>query len=100
MVRSIWTKSLVTALACAGIASAQQPNSPYHPAPVAAPSQPEQIVTVQEPGKAAQRCKVLTSWKTATGATAYKVRAVDTGELITIVESGPASSVPSSQGGR
>jgi hypothetical protein len=92
MVRSIWSKTLVSAVACAGLASAQQPTVSPNPPTVPAPaSAQEQFVTVQETGKPAQRCKVISSWKTADGATAYKVKALDTGEILTIIESGAAT---------
>ena len=46
------------------------------------------------PGKAAQKCKVMKSWKTAQGAMAYQVQALGSGEIMTIVESGPVTTVP------
>ena len=92
MVRSIWRKTLVTAVACAGLASAQQPTVSPNPPTASAPAPAqEQFVTVQETGKSPQRCKVISSWKTAEGATAYKVKALDTGEILTIIESGTAT---------
>src|SRR5258707_14443679 len=95
MARSIWKKTLVTSFAWAGLAWAQQPTSsslsPTAPLPKGkAPA----TITVQEQGKSAQRCMILKNWKTAEGATAYQVQALDTGEIMTIVETGPAGNVP------
>jgi hypothetical protein len=98
MVRSIWRTTLVTAFACAGLTWAQQP-APHNPTTSSAPAT-EQFVTVREAGKPAQRCKVISSWKTADGAAAYKVKVLDTGEMITIVENNPGATIPTSQSGR
>lgn len=68
MVRSIWKRTLVASLAWAGLAWAQQP-TPSMPADTQA------IITVQEQGKLAQKCKILKTWKTPEGSTAYQVRA-------------------------
>src|SRR5205814_6369721 len=57
--------------------------------------------TVQEIGKTGQKCKVLKTWKTPEGKIAYQVQALDTGEVMTVVESGGVknmSGVPSSNG--
>src|SRR5438552_3504907 len=99
MVRSIWRKTLVTAFACAGLIWAQQPHAVQNPTAPVAPAR-EQFVTVHETGKPAQRCKVVSSWKTAAGATAYKVKTLDTGEMLTIVENSPANTIPSSPSGK
>jgi hypothetical protein len=96
MVRSIWRKTLVTSLAWAGMAWAQQPQTDsVRPLP-ASPTQgaAERVFTVREQGKPAQKCKVLRTWKTPEGANAYQVLAVETGEIMTIVESGPVTTVP------
>jgi hypothetical protein len=88
MARSIWKKTLVTSFAWAGLALAQQPTpSSSAPQPAGTASA---TITVQEQGKAAQRCKVLKTWKTKEGASAYQVQALGTGEIMTIVETGPA----------
>jgi hypothetical protein len=100
MVRSIWTKTLIASLAWAGLAWAQQPASnPKQPATPSAVSSTERVITLQEPGKPAQKCKVLKTWKTPEGATAYQVQALAGGEIMTIVESGPATTVAGSRNG-
>jgi hypothetical protein len=59
----------------------------------------EQIVTVQEAGNPSHRCKIVKTWRTAEGIKAYQVRALDTGEMMTIVESGPDRILKGSQPG-
>ena len=101
MARSIWKHTLVASLAWAGFGWAQQPASYFtNPVPGAAPATAsERIITVQENGKPSHKCKVLKSWQASDGATAYKVQTLDTGETMTIVESGPITSVPGSRAG-
>src|SRR5579871_212571 len=97
MVRSIWKRTLVTTFAWAGLAWAQQPISS---APAAKPGETTgQTFTVQEAGKAGQKCKVLKTWKTHDGKIAYQVQALDTGEMMTIVETGSARDMVGTQGG-
>jgi len=60
------------------------------------PADTQAIITVQEQGKLAQKCKILKTWKTPEGSTAYQVRALDTGEIMTIVESGPVTKLSES----
>lgn len=109
MVRSRWHETLGVALLGAGLAWGQQPVSPKPaqpvlPAPVqtvsptpvqAGPS--DHIITVEEPGKPAQKCKVLKTWKMKDGTWAREVQSLDTGEVMTIVEGG--SPVPSQSPG-
>ncbi|MHB8736879.1 MAG: hypothetical protein ACYC6M_16370, partial [Terriglobales bacterium] len=83
MVRSLWIAAVVVGLAWTGLAWAQPSSSPG-----GAP--PDRYMTVREEGKPAQRCKLLKTWREANGTTAFQVQAVDSGELMTIVESGPA----------
>jgi|GEM_PF-2524633 len=101
MARSIWQKSLAASLAWAGCALAQQSPSPFtNPVPDAAQATAsERVITVQETGKPSHKCKVVKSWQTSEGTTAYKVQALDTGEVMTIVESGPITSMPGSHAG-
>jgi len=98
MVRSIWKRTLVTTFAWAGLAWAQQPITSSSPA--AKPGESTaQYFTVQETGKAGQKCKILKNWKTPEGKTAYQVQALDTGEMMTIVETGTVKNVPAVQAG-
>jgi hypothetical protein len=55
------------------------------------------VITLQEQGKPAHKCRLVKSWKTAEGAKAYLVVAIDTNEKMTIVESGPATTVPGTE---
>ena len=76
MVRSIWKRALVTTFAWASLAWAQQPIPSTGPA--ANPGESTgQTFTVQEAGKVGQKCKILKSWKTPEGKTAYQVQAMD-----------------------
>lgn len=89
MVRSLGIAAVVVGLAWTGLAGAQSV-----PPGTAAPR--ERYMTVREEGKPPQRCKLLKTWHEADGSTAYQVQAVDSGELITIVQS---SSLPTESGG-
>jgi hypothetical protein len=74
--------------------------NPPAPAKPSAPAESaERQVTVQESGKPAQKCWVMKTWKTVEGASAYQVQAIDTGEIMTIVENGPLTTVPGSREG-
>jgi hypothetical protein len=86
MARLHWIGALVAGLAGSGLALAQQ-SSMFQPRTT--PAQ-ERFMTVREDGHAPQRCKLLKTWREASGATAYQVQAVDTGELMTIIESNSA----------
>src|SRR5438445_11780639 len=98
MVRSIWKRTLVTTFAWAGLAWAQQPIPSSGPA--AKPGENTgQTFTVQEAGKTGQKCKVLKAWKTPDGKTAYQVQALDTGEMMTIIENGSVKDLPGVQAG-
>jgi hypothetical protein len=57
------------------------------PAAPAAINPNERIITVTEPGKPPQQCRVLREWRLTDGNTALEVQALDTGEKMTIVES-------------
>ncbi len=87
MVRSDWLRSLIVVLATTGLVWGQQ--APAQPGPT--PGAEEKTITVQEAGKAPQKCKVLRAWQTAAGTMAYEVKALDTGEVMTLEESGPAA---------
>jgi len=98
MVRSIWKRTLVTTFAWASLAWAQQPIPSAGPA--AKPGESTgQTFTVQEAGRPGQKCKILKSWKTPEGKTAYQVQAMDTGEMMTIVETGTVKNLAQSGNG-
>ena len=80
MVRSLWIRTLATTLVWTGVTWAQQ--STHAPDDKKA----EQILTIQEKGKSPQKCKVINTWRTNDGHLAYQVRALDTGEMLTITE--------------
>jgi hypothetical protein len=82
MVRSYWITILALGLAWAGGASAQEQRLQ----PVPAAGSGERTMTVQEMGKAPRKCRVVQDWRQTSGAMAYKVQAIDTGEYLTIAE--------------
>src|SRR5215475_6938904 len=93
MVRSFWKGPAAIALALMASAWGQSVASPP-----AAPTKPgERVITVQEPGKPALRCRVLQTWDQPGGGKAYQVKSLQTGEMLTIVAGGPSAS-PSSPG--
>lgn len=85
MARSLWIGTIVAVLGSAWLVLGQSGGTPA-PAPSAGPS--ERILTVQEENRPAQKCKVIKTWRMADGAQAMQVQALDTGELMTIVEEG------------
>jgi hypothetical protein len=125
MVRSYWKGTLVIALIFCGLAWGQQryvpvPVSPYsgqptlvpasstpetiRPVPMAgvpqaapmAVNQTDRIMTVTEPGKPPQQCRVVREWLMPDGNNAMEVQAVDSGEKMTIVQGGSISEAPDS----
>lgn len=72
MVRSIWMKGLLAALASTGLVLAQAP---------------DRIITVQEAGKPAHKCKVLKSTPKGRGVTMLQVLDLETGEVMNLEES-------------
>src|SRR5205823_6129333 len=101
MARSIWKKTLVASLAWAGFAWIQQPAMQFARAgsETTSSAAAERTITVQEAGMPSHKCKVVKTWQTPEGATAYQVQALDSGEIMTIVESGPVKSVAGSRPG-
>jgi hypothetical protein len=82
-----------------GLAWSQRPTQ-APPAAPAAPATREHLITVEETGKPAQKCRLLKYWRQASGYKGYQVQAVDTGEILTILESGPPSSAGTPNGGQ
>src|SRR5271165_1897184 len=91
MVRMYWNGTLIAALALPGLVWGQQVLTPV---PSAAAQAEPSIITVKEAGKPEQRCRIIKVWTTAEGATAREVKALDTGEVMTIVEIGPGTAGP------
>ncbi len=85
MVRSLWKAAVVVGLAWTGLAWAQ----------TSSPTQPERYMTVREEGGAPQRCKLLKTWREPNGSAAYEVQAVQSGEVMTIIEAGQPATNPS-----
>jgi hypothetical protein len=83
---------MLTGAGVAGLAWSQAPTRAVRPH-----TQTERIMTVHEGGRGI-RCRVLQSWRLPSGALAHQLQALETAEMITIVEDGPATMVPSEQG--
>src|SRR5262245_20666412 len=49
------------------------------------------VVTIREMDGPAQKCRLIQSWGLEGGRKASRVQVLDTGEMLTIVETGPAS---------
>jgi hypothetical protein len=84
----------VLVLAVTGLAWGQKPPQPGGPALV---GPGETTVTVEEPGKPGEVCKILKSWKKRDGAWVHQVQSLRTGEMLTIEESAPAAGPPGSR---
>ncbi len=95
MVRSHWIGPVFGVLALTGLAAGQT-TTPFVPASTG--DAEGQIVTVQEMGKPAQKCKVLKKWIEPDGAHAYQVQALETGEVLTIADA-PATAPGAAHGG-
>jgi hypothetical protein len=83
MVRSLAIALMVASLGWTGLAWAQSSEDTA--------SRPR-FITVREEGKSPQRCQIIKSWREPNGAPVFQVRAVDTGEVMTIVGSAPSAS--------
>src|SRR5262249_9391407 len=78
---------LVVLLAWGGLALGQQPPTPVN-------SGTETYLEITEPGRPPQRCRVLYCWTMEDGKRACQVQAVDTGEIMTIVDPPLPSGAP------
>jgi hypothetical protein len=92
MVRSIWLRTVAALLASTGLVWGQQAGAPAG----TAAGKSADVITVQEMSRPAQKCVVIKTWQTADGARAYEVQALDTKEMMTIVESAPLPPPPGS----
>src|SRR4051812_6753777 len=73
MIRSTGLGAILGVLACAAAVGAQA-------------MQTERLIMVGEPDKPAQKCRVLKCWRDKAGNKVCQVQALDSGELMTIVE--------------
>ena len=85
MLWSNWKVALMAAILFGGLAYSQIPNSQNG-------AKHDRIMTVHEDGKAI-RCRVIKSWQESNGSTAYQLQALDTGEMMTIVQDGQAGNL-------
>jgi hypothetical protein len=95
MVRSIWMKTFMGILASAGLVLGQQA-VPTPPASDAV----GRVITVTEMGKPSQKCKIIKEWRMEDGSLVRQVEALDSGERMTIVETGVLSTAPNPSGGQ
>src|SRR5258708_7750988 len=93
MVWSNWRGAVVVMLAWVGLAWSQAP------VPTSSGGAAERIMTVHENGTSV-RCRVVSTWRTAEGATAYQLQVLDSGEMMTIVEDGPAATIQEPRAGK
>src|SRR5262249_32777441 len=75
MIRSTGLGAVVGVLACAAVVGAQA-------------TQPERLIMVTEADKPAQKCRVLKCWRDGDGNKVCQVQAIDSGEMMTIVDAG------------
>jgi hypothetical protein len=99
MVWSKWKGAvLLVSLACTGLAGAglvysQQAGS----RPPAAEADPN-LIKVQEMGKPARDCLILKTYRLPNGQLARDVKALDTGEIMTVIDGGTPPAAMSNQG--
>ncbi len=85
MMRAIWKGALLAVVASAGVAWGQPVLLP------GAGAQPrERTVTLQQKDGLPEPCRVLKTWTTPEGRTAYLLQSLDTGEMLTVVQKGSA----------
>src|ERR1044072_8405931 len=82
MVRSKWKKALMTSVAWAGVALSQVSVARSGDAVPTVGS----IITVQEPGKVGQKCRIVRAWTRPDGTRGYEAHSLATGEKMTIIE--------------
>lgn len=92
VVQSRWKKRLIAGLALAGLTCGTATSLPRPR--LAAAENADRIVTVADHGKPGQKCRVLRSWRTQDGDQAYEVQSLETAEFMTVVESGPPTTLP------
>jgi hypothetical protein len=114
MLRSHWKGALLVALAWASAARGQQPGapapaSPYAPRTASGPATGQagelrtvspEYRTVQEKDRPPLKCRVLRGWRMPGGAQACDLECVPTGEMLTVVETGPAEVPGTAPGSR
>src|SRR5687768_9689970 len=77
--KAIWQGAGVAAMFWAGLAWTQSPT------PSSSSQGPERIMVVHENGRSL-RCRVLQSWQLPDSRIAHLLQAVDSGEMVTIVD--------------
>ena len=87
MLRKLWLSSLLLALTgtTIGLAYSETPSNNEIQKPK------DRFLTVNEKGKAPIKCKLILAWTNKTGQQCYLVEALETGNIITIVQNDPNS---------
>jgi hypothetical protein len=85
MMRASWEGALLVAVASAGVAWGQPVLQPAGGAQAR-----ERTVTIQEKAGLPEPCRVLKTWTTAEGRSAYLLQSLDTDEKLTVVQKGNA----------
>ena len=91
MVRSKWARILIIALASTSLTWGQSA-----PPATWAPGSPS-IITIQEPGKPALKCRLIRTWRDADGTEKEEVQIIGTGETMIMTKttpSAPAAAAP------
>src|SRR5437870_8098385 len=89
MMSARWNATLLATLAWAGLAWGQAAPSPNSPIRIGS-----DLLTVREPGRPDQKCRILKTWKQPDGTMAFEVQCLETEEHLTLVEMGSAEAGP------
>jgi hypothetical protein len=81
MTAAKWKESFVALVACAGLTWGQTDSSQTPPLGIG-----RDLLTVREPGRADQKCRILKAWKQPDGTLAFEVQCLETEERLTLVE--------------
>jgi hypothetical protein len=85
MMRASWKGAVLAVVASAGVAWGQQ-SAP--PKAVAKAPPTERTVTIQQKDGLPEPCRLLKSWTTADGLSAFLLKSLDTDEMLTVVQKG------------
>ena len=98
MVRSHCLGPVVVALVLAGLAWGQAPSPQSTAVPPKTSSSRQPTITIEEPGQAPERCRLLKFWLLSDGSKAYVAQALTSNEMLTIVQTGPSTGAAGQQG--
>ena len=98
MVRSHCLGPVVVALVLTGLAWGQVPSPQSTEGPPKTSSSRHPTITVEEPGQAPEKCRLLKFWLLSDGSKAYVAQALTSNEMLTIVQTGPSTGAAGQQG--